>query len=62
MRDGECVLRVERGRADPDELAAVAAVLFARGRAGRAALEPVSVRRPRPWRPAPGYSAPGAWR
>ncbi|WP_372343064.1 acyl-CoA carboxylase epsilon subunit [Streptomyces sp. KL116D] len=32
MRDEECVLRVERGQAEPDELAAIAAVLIARSR------------------------------
>ncbi|NEB77133.1 acyl-CoA carboxylase subunit epsilon [Streptomyces sp. SID14478] len=62
MSDEECVLRVERGRADPDELAAVAAVLIARSRAGRSDAQPVSARRPQAWRSARAYTAPGGWR
>ncbi|MEU5959548.1 acyl-CoA carboxylase epsilon subunit [Streptomyces sp. NPDC047525] len=63
MRDEECaLLRVERGQVEPDELAAVAAVLFARIRAGRSEAAPVSAKRSRAWRPAQPYSAPGGWR
>ncbi|WP_372352405.1 acyl-CoA carboxylase epsilon subunit [Streptomyces sp. KL116D] len=62
MRDEECVLRVERGQAEPDELAAIAAVLIARSRALRSRAETAAARRPRVRRSAPAYSAPGSWR
>lgn len=62
MRDQECALRVERGQVSPDELAAVAAVLFARIRARQSETEPTAVTRPRAWTPARPYSAPGGWR
>ncbi|MER5852862.1 acyl-CoA carboxylase epsilon subunit [Streptomyces sp. NPDC002012] len=62
MRDEECALRVERGQVSPDELAAVAAVLFAHIRAKRSEVEPVAVTRPRTWSLTRPYSAPGGWR
>ncbi|MFI2620684.1 acyl-CoA carboxylase epsilon subunit [Streptomyces sp. NPDC018584] len=63
MHDEECALRVERGQVGPDELAAVAAVLFARIRARRDEAKRVTVTRSRAWRPPiRSYSAPGGWR
>lgn len=62
MRDQECALRVERGQVSPDELAAVAAVLFARIRARQDEAEPATVTRPLPWTLTRPYAAPGGWR
>ncbi|MFF6918358.1 acyl-CoA carboxylase epsilon subunit [Streptomyces sp. NPDC012466] len=62
MERAEVLLRVERGHASEEELAALAAVLGALRRSGREVdEEPVAL--PAAWweRPA-GYVAPGSWR
>ncbi|MFD3925529.1 acyl-CoA carboxylase epsilon subunit [Streptomyces sp. NPDC058614] len=62
MESAEALIRVERGRADEAELAAVVAVLLAaRAGARRAGGEPAADGT-RWWREADGYAAPGGWR
>ncbi|MFB6907377.1 acyl-CoA carboxylase subunit epsilon [Streptomyces bacillaris] len=63
LTSAESVLRVEKGHADPEELAAITAVLMA-----RAAAQPAApVRRGRDtagWRRlerTPGFRAPHSW-
>ncbi|MFE6976956.1 acyl-CoA carboxylase subunit epsilon [Streptomyces sp. NPDC057682] len=59
----ESVLRVERGQADPEELAAVTAVLLARA-AAQPADAPVRRRDTAGWRRlerTPGFRAPHSW-
>jgi hypothetical protein len=62
MERAEALLRVERGHASEEELAALAAVLVALRRSGRGVdEEPVAV--PAAWWDQPaGYAAPGSWR
>ncbi|MFE1036646.1 acyl-CoA carboxylase epsilon subunit [Streptomyces sp. NPDC058807] len=62
MENTEAVLRVERGRADEVELAAVAAVLLARARIGRMTAEAPAPAGLGWWRPVNSYTAPGSWR
>ncbi|MFJ7625682.1 acyl-CoA carboxylase subunit epsilon [Streptomyces sp. NPDC097595] len=59
----ESVLRVEKGLADPEELAAITAVLLARA-AAQPATTPVRVRNTAAWRRlerTPGFRAPHSW-
>ncbi|MEW1887569.1 MULTISPECIES: acyl-CoA carboxylase subunit epsilon [unclassified Streptomyces] len=59
----ESVLRVEKGLADPEELAAITAVLLARA-AARPATAPTRVRDTAGWRRlerTPGFRAPHSW-
>ncbi|WNI28998.1 acyl-CoA carboxylase subunit epsilon [Streptomyces sp. ITFR-6] len=61
----ESVLRVEKGLADPEELAAITAVLLARAAAQPAAATPAHrVRDTAGWRRlerTPGFRAPHSW-
>ncbi|MDN3294292.1 acyl-CoA carboxylase subunit epsilon [Streptomyces ficellus] len=57
------LLRVEKGHADPEELAAITAVLLARANA-RPAAEPRRGRSTAGWRRlerTPGFRAPHSW-
>ncbi|MGC4945188.1 acyl-CoA carboxylase subunit epsilon [Streptomyces sp. DT224] len=59
----ESVLRVEKGLADPEELAAITAVLLARA-AARPTTAPTRVRDTAGWRRlerTPGFRAPHSW-
>jgi hypothetical protein len=63
MKNQDVVLRVERGRVDSEELAAVAAVLLARHRErGQASHKEPPTAVPRWWRRPETYEAPGSWR
>ncbi|WP_415954465.1 acyl-CoA carboxylase epsilon subunit [Streptomyces sp. KLOTTS4A1] len=63
MESREAVFRVERGRADDEELAAVAAVLLALHRErGPAVSEEPAEAGSRWWRRPDAYTAPGSWR
>ncbi|MDQ0904424.1 hypothetical protein QFZ32_000091 [Streptomyces canus] len=62
MESPDTVLRVERGRAGLDELAALAAVLLILRARGRAEPEPPPYRGWNWWEQARGYAAPGSWR
>ncbi|MGA4966339.1 acyl-CoA carboxylase subunit epsilon [Streptomyces pseudogriseolus] len=59
-------IRVEKGHAEPEEVAAIAAILMARAASVPAAAEPTHRRRPRAgWRRLerePGFRAPHSWR
>lgn len=61
----ESVLRVEKGLADPEELAAITAVLLARAAAAPAAAAPAHRGRTHAgWRRlerTPGFRAPHSW-
>ncbi|MFI1968987.1 hypothetical protein BLA24_23625 [Streptomyces cinnamoneus] len=62
----DTLVRVEKGTADAEELAAVTAVLLARAAAGtgRAAQAPARRRTPVGWRRlerTPGFRAPHSW-
>ncbi|MER7854160.1 acyl-CoA carboxylase subunit epsilon [Streptomyces bacillaris] len=62
LTSAESVLRVEKGHADPEELAAVTAVLLARAAAQPAA--PARGRDTAGWRRlerTPGFRAPHSW-
>ncbi|MDQ0585887.1 acyl-CoA carboxylase epsilon subunit [Streptomyces rishiriensis] len=62
MRTEEALIRVERGRPDEAELAAVVAVLLAlQAGAQRTAGEPPAARM-RWWRGPDAYTAPDSWR
>ncbi|MGQ4490443.1 acyl-CoA carboxylase subunit epsilon [Streptomyces sp. 372A] len=59
----ESVLRVEKGLADPEELAAITAVLLARA-AAQPTAAPTRVRDTAGWRRlerSPGFRAPHSW-
>ncbi|WP_330454064.1 MULTISPECIES: acyl-CoA carboxylase subunit epsilon [unclassified Streptomyces] len=59
----ESVLRVEKGLADPEELAAITAVLLARA-AAQPTNAPTRVRNTAAWRRlerTPGFRAPHSW-
>ncbi|MFF2331084.1 MULTISPECIES: acyl-CoA carboxylase subunit epsilon [unclassified Streptomyces] len=59
----ESVLRVEKGLADPEELAAITAVLLARA-AAQPAATPAHRRSTAGWRRlerTPGFRAPHSW-
>ncbi|MEU2248583.1 acyl-CoA carboxylase subunit epsilon [Streptomyces sp. NPDC019224] len=59
----ESVLRVEKGLADPEELAAITAVLLARA-AAQPAAAPLRGRDTAGWRRlerTPGFRAPHSW-
>ncbi|MEV1044728.1 acyl-CoA carboxylase subunit epsilon [Streptomyces sp. NPDC049916] len=59
----ESVLRVEKGHADPEELAAITAVLMARA-AAQPAAAPARGRDTAGWRRlerTPGFRAPHSW-
>ncbi|MFE1948895.1 acyl-CoA carboxylase subunit epsilon [Streptomyces sp. NPDC059524] len=62
MTDGETLLRIERGRANEDELAALTAVLLSFGRVHRPAETHAVRAGSRWWRQPAGYFAPGSWR
>ncbi|GGU43664.1 acyl-CoA carboxylase subunit epsilon [Streptomyces lavendofoliae] len=58
------LLRVEKGQADPEELAAITAVLLARAAARPAATPARRTRSTAGWRRLerrPGFSAPHSW-
>ncbi|MEU3351488.1 acyl-CoA carboxylase subunit epsilon [Streptomyces sp. NPDC037389] len=61
----DTLVRVEKGTADAEELAAVTAVLLARAAAGNNAAAPVRPRRSTaPWRRlerSSGFKAPHSW-
>ncbi|MEU3227623.1 acyl-CoA carboxylase subunit epsilon [Streptomyces sp. NPDC006976] len=60
----ESVLRVEKGLADPEELAAVTAVLLARAAAQPAEIPALRGRDTAGWRRlerTPGFRAPHSW-
>lgn len=62
MSDTEAVLRVERGQANEEEVAALTAVLLALRAGGREEPEePSAVGRPW-WKLPEGYATPGSWR
>ncbi|MEU9335260.1 acyl-CoA carboxylase subunit epsilon [Streptomyces sp. NPDC048290] len=57
-------IRVEKGHAEPEEVAALTAILLARASAHTAAPTPTATRRAR-WRRLerePGFRAPHSWR
>ncbi|MDQ8701908.1 acyl-CoA carboxylase subunit epsilon [Streptomyces sp. LHD-70] len=58
------LLRVEKGHAEPEELAAITAVLMARAAAQPAAVAPARGRSKAGWRRlerTPGFRAPHSW-
>ncbi len=58
----EFVVRVDRGHAEPEELAAITALLLARAAARAAAVaEPRSIAHWRRLERAPGFYAPHSW-
>ncbi|MER7762153.1 acyl-CoA carboxylase epsilon subunit [Streptomyces sp. NPDC097619] len=60
----DALLRVEKGHAEPEELAALTAILLARAAAGPAAPEARSARSQAGWRRlerTPGFRAPHSW-
>ncbi|MBH1933930.1 acyl-CoA carboxylase subunit epsilon [Streptomyces sp. AV19] len=60
----DALVRVEKGQAGPEELAAVTAVLLARASAGDAATIPAPRRSPARWRRlerSAGFTAPHSW-
>ncbi|POX44140.1 hypothetical protein C3489_36980 [Streptomyces sp. Ru71] len=62
MESAENLLRVERGQADEDELAALTAVLMALRARGRAEPEQPPTLGWNWWKQAREYAAPGSWR
>ncbi|KUN17991.1 hypothetical protein AQJ23_40195 [Streptomyces antibioticus] len=62
MGNGEPVLRVERGQAGPEELAALAVVLLALQGAGEEQPEEPRRGGPGGWRSPGIYRAPDSWR
>ncbi|MEU5324491.1 acyl-CoA carboxylase epsilon subunit [Streptomyces sp. NPDC021056] len=62
MGTGEALIRVERGRPDEAELAAVVAVLLARQAGVEEMPEEPSAAEIRWWRERDGYAAPESWR
>ncbi|MFE3253174.1 acyl-CoA carboxylase epsilon subunit [Streptomyces sp. NPDC059209] len=62
MEGAPAVLRLERGRADEDELAAVAVVLLALRARGRVAPGREESRQWNWWSRPGSYVAPGSWR
>jgi hypothetical protein len=60
----DSLVRVERGHADPEELAALTAILLARAAAGETAAPAGPVRSTAGWRRlerTPGFRAPHSW-
>jgi hypothetical protein len=61
----DSLVRVERGHADPEELAALTAILLARAAAGESAAGPAGpARSTARWRRlerTPGFRAPHSW-
>jgi hypothetical protein len=62
MESAETVLRVERGRAGEEELAALAAVLLALRASGRAEPEPEATLGWNWWTSRKSYAPPTSWR
>lgn len=62
MGTGEALIRVERGRPDEAELAAVVAVLLARQAGVEEMPEEPSAAEIRWWQERDGYAAPESWR
>ncbi|CAM5577237.1 acyl-CoA carboxylase subunit epsilon [Streptomyces xanthochromogenes] len=63
-KSSESLLRVEKGHAAPEELAAITAVLLARAAAQPAAAAPKRGRSTAGWRRlerTPGFRAPHSW-
>ena len=60
----DTVVRVERGHADPEELAALTAILLARAAAGETGTPAGPARSTARWRRlerTPGFRAPHSW-
>jgi hypothetical protein len=60
----DTIVRVERGHADPEELAALTALLLARAAAGETTAPAAPARSTARWRRlerTPGFRAPHSW-
>ena len=60
----DTIVRVERGHADPEELAALTAILLARVAAGETPAPAATARSTARWRRlerTPGFRAPHSW-
>lgn len=62
MKRAEVLLRVERGHASEEELAALTAVLLALWRSDQEGGEEPPVVRSNWWRQLQAYASPGSWR
>ncbi|MFC7846793.1 acyl-CoA carboxylase epsilon subunit [Streptomyces sp. NPDC057382] len=62
MKGAQTLLRVERGHASDEELAALAAVLIALCGSGEASGEEPAVACSAWWSRPEGYASPGSWR
>lgn len=62
MERAETMLRVERGQASEEDLAALTAVLLALRGSGQAARDKPSMTASPWWRRSNDYAAPGSWR